>query len=356
MFWANVVLVILVLCIGIWGALTWLASYTKHGETRTVPNVMDMPVEQAIERLEEANMDYAITEQHNSNVPVNYVFEQNPEFGSKVKENRTIYLLVTPDTVRMVKIPAFRDDVNEMSQREYLNILVGAGLEVGELIPVPEISDKVLELRIDGEKVEAGTEVEEGTKIDIVHGNESGNSTIFVPSLLGMTYEEAKWLLPSNSLNIGAVIFDETIGELPEDTMNAYVYRQYPLADKGDGKRTIKIGEGVDIWLTKEQPEADSTNGGMEPSEEDSMVALPDFIGNDLQDGVKVYMMKLTDRGFEVGELIPRPDIAEVVLDVQIDGESIEPGTMLPLGTTLDIVHGDRSEEDERGRRERDPK
>ncbi|MCX2742253.1 PASTA domain-containing protein [Mangrovivirga sp. M17] len=58
--------------------------------------------------------------------------------------------------------------------------------------------------------------------------------------------------------------------------------------------------------------------------------------------GVKSAMKELKSYGLEVGEIIYEPGMANLVLDQQIDGKTIEPGTMIYKGTPVDLVVGDQ--------------
>lgn len=62
---------------------------------------------------------------------------------------------------------------------------------------------------------------------------------------------------------------------------------------------------------------------------------------NVLDQTLPLAIAKLTSYGFKVGDLIYKPsDCKDCVVDVQIRGKSIEPGTNIPKGKSVNIVVG----------------
>ena len=58
--------------------------------------------------------------------------------------------------------------------------------------------------------------------------------------------EKAKNRLLRSALNIGAIIYDESILDLT-DTIEAKVWRQYPSFKEN---KMIRLGSTVDLWLS----------------------------------------------------------------------------------------------------------
>ncbi|MFN9520373.1 MAG: PASTA domain-containing protein, partial [Bacteroidota bacterium] len=63
-----------------------------------------------------------------------------------------------------------------------------------------------------------------------------------LPNLIDLTYEEARNLLTSQTLNTGAVVFQGVI----TDSSGARIYRQVPAYSTD---ATLKAGSTVDIFL-----------------------------------------------------------------------------------------------------------
>jgi eukaryotic-like serine/threonine-protein kinase len=92
---------ILILCVLYF--YTWLPSTTNHGETITVPNIEGQPLERVAQFLQEHDLRYEVSDSsYSDDYPPLTVLDQVPVAGSKVKENRKIYISVnrvTPPTV-----------------------------------------------------------------------------------------------------------------------------------------------------------------------------------------------------------------------------------------------------------------
>jgi eukaryotic-like serine/threonine-protein kinase len=93
-----------------------------------------------------------------------------------------------------------------------------------------------------------------GSTIDMVLGDGVGDLKFVVPSLVGMTYAEARSLLQANGLDFGSKI---AIGVT--DTLNAFIYKQSPERFDDEGKfRHIRSGQLIDVWLQVEKPLVDT--------------------------------------------------------------------------------------------------
>jgi hypothetical protein len=96
-----------------------------------------------------------------------------------------------------------------------------------------------------------------GAEIDLVLGKGLSNETTAVPNLTGFDLLLAKEFLADRYLNIGAIIYDNTI-EDEEDSTTAFVWKQRP---EFENENKLQLGENVDIWLTVDStklPQPDS--------------------------------------------------------------------------------------------------
>ena len=93
----------------------------------------------------------------------------------------------------------------------------------------------------------------------LVVGFGRGTEEVEVPSVIGLTLQDARSLLLRNRLTVGAVIYDEP----EEQGVIQYIYRQTPNA----GERLIE-GETVALRLSKDIEKAAS--GGDTHTEEDT--------------------------------------------------------------------------------------
>ncbi len=220
----------------------WMETYTKHGESITVPDIRGMKASQLQEFLDSKHLRYTINDSiFDLEKPTRTILEQDPEPGSKVKENRMLYLTLNASTPPSVKMP----DLTDVSYRQAEAILLTFGLKVGVVTYQPDLAkNAVLRQLYKGRGIPAGEELHKGSVIDLVLGDGYGVSKLDIPSLIGLSYSEALSNLRGSGLNIGQVNYDAEI----KDSANAIVYKQVP-----EPADTIKIsqGEAVSIWLRK---------------------------------------------------------------------------------------------------------
>ncbi len=248
-FWINILAGILVVAITIWATFYWMDVYTRHGESVTVPDVVNFPLDGAVGKLEDLKLEYAIRDSsYRSDIAPGFVLEQDPEANSLVKEKRKIYLTVNVMKAPQIAVPDVRGDslsVDQISSR-----LRQKQFTVGELDYVSyPYRNIVLHLTLKGEKLEPLQKVKKGEVIGIVVGNGEGASDVITPNTVGLTLTEAEFLVRSNYLNVGTLYFDKTV----EDSAAAVVYRQSPRVDSD---YQLSMGEGIDLYLTQELPDS----------------------------------------------------------------------------------------------------
>src|ERR1035438_8572825 len=102
---AATVIFLLMFCI-----YKYLDSYTKHGETITVPDLRGMTPDKLPDFLAEKHLKYIIIDSvFLAKKQKGMVVEQDPLPNEKVKENRTIYLTINKLVPTQVKFPALED-------------------------------------------------------------------------------------------------------------------------------------------------------------------------------------------------------------------------------------------------------
>jgi len=159
--------VLIVLC---FITLKWLNIKTNHGKFETVPDLKGKSLEVAQVELKQNNLVMVVQDSSNYNpdYPPFAVIEQDPVSGSKVKEDRKIYLSLNPSGYRKMQVP----DLIESTFRQAKPTLEALGFKVGKLTYVDNIGkDIVLKMTHDGENLEPGTLLPKTSKIDLVLGN-----------------------------------------------------------------------------------------------------------------------------------------------------------------------------------------
>ncbi len=161
------VVAIVVLCFIM---LKWLNVSTNHGDFETVPNLTGKSINVAKMELDENNLVMQIQDSANFNpkYPKFSVIEQEPLAGTKVKENRKIYLTLNPSGYRKVKVP----NLLESTLRQARPTLISLGFNIGKLTYVNNIGkDIVLKMQHKGKTIKPGDMLAKTEKIDLVLGN-----------------------------------------------------------------------------------------------------------------------------------------------------------------------------------------
>jgi beta-lactam-binding protein with PASTA domain len=153
--------------------LMWMKSTTNHGQQIEVPNLAKLSLDKVEEVLEENDLRYEVLDSANYNpdYPRYSVIEQIPKAGKFVKEDRKIYLTINPSGYTKLKVP----NVVNKTLRQAEPTLLASGFQIGTISKIPHVSDQVQQMRYKGTKLEAGTELQKTSVIDLIVGDGSGN-------------------------------------------------------------------------------------------------------------------------------------------------------------------------------------
>ncbi len=240
-FWVNLLLAFLVFFITLFIVLQSLKWYTNHGEAVTVPDMKGMSYKQATEKLADLDLEFSVADtSYDPKKPANSILDQNPLPGSKVKENRIIYLTINAAKPPNREVP---DLVGKSSYKFATIQLESRGFKVGEPIykQNPDLN-AVLDVLYKGRSIKKGEMLPLGSEIILVLGNGMGNTKVDVPFIVGLSYSEALAVLQENGFTLGALVVDESV----TDTASAKVYNQIP--EPGSGVQ-LRIGEPVDLFI-----------------------------------------------------------------------------------------------------------
>ena len=239
----HIIVAITILVVLVFAALWGISRYAQHGKTEVLPDLHGMYVEEANAMLRNIEIYPNIIDSvYASGKPLGVILEQIPPAGSIVKRNRSIYLIINSREVRQVPLP----DVNDVSYRQADAMIKSVGLKVGSVQYAPsEYKSLVMAVNYAGKTISAGTRLPEGTAVTLVvgHGIAEGANSI-VPSLKGLTLEDARQRIASSAFIIGAIEYDNMSSG---NGTNFFIYDQEP--QKGI---SLPQGSRVDIWLSKD--------------------------------------------------------------------------------------------------------
>ncbi len=234
-------------------AFSTLSSYTKHGESITLPDFRGQTLDLVQDQLEEHNFRYhVIDSMYDPDKKPATILDQDPKANSKVKQNRKIYFTVNASTPPLVNLPdIWGKDVDFVKK-----MLKSRGIKLSSKIEyVPDRAiNTVLKVRYKGKTVKRPNKEEKeppfklpkGSKISIVVAEGQGFE-VSIPDVVCQTLDEANFTIRNYNLLVGSIIAEGPI----TDTASAYIFRQQPRYYSGASVRT---GQSINLWITNKKP------------------------------------------------------------------------------------------------------
>lgn len=172
----NILAMIIIATVLVLITFRWINSYTLHGQYIEVPDLSGMFEEEAEETLAAQGLKYEVSEYKYDKMTVEGgVIEQKPKPGSYVKQGRKIYLTLNSGKEPLRAVP---DVADNSSIRAAESKLRAAGFKLARTVYIDGALDWVYEIRYQGQKIDAGTELPEGSILTIVAGN--GNPVEYI--------------------------------------------------------------------------------------------------------------------------------------------------------------------------------
>ena len=221
--------------------LSWI---TNHGEFLTVPSVVGKKTDEAVAFLKKQGFDVQIQDSmYTDTAARGIVLKQLPDPNATVKVNRTVFLTVNRVIPPMVDMPKLEGQ----SLHFAMDLLTRSHLKLGDTVYRPDfMMGSVLEQQYNGARIPEKTKIQWGSRITLVIGGGLDEQQMPVPSLIGMTFADAKNYLQENGIGIGAIIADGV-----KDTARAYIIKQNPERfDELHAPRFIQAGQVMDLYLS----------------------------------------------------------------------------------------------------------
>jgi hypothetical protein len=256
----NILLAIIIFVALVWITLICIDFYTHHGEAEVVPDVRGLYVEEAGNQLAKKGLNYKIIDSvYVRGKKSGTIVEQVPPPQSTLKKNRPVYLIINSTQVQKVPLP----EIIDVSYRQAVAMLNAVGLEVASVqYRSSEFKDLVIDVKYNGSSILPGTKIPESSSVVLVVGSGYGEGVSAIPSLKGLTLEEAKQNALSKSFVIGSINYDVP----PNGNENEYfVYRQLPRPGE-----SMPAGSRIDIWVTTSSSklmDSDDENAGETPAQ-----------------------------------------------------------------------------------------
>ena len=128
-----------------------------------------MNVEEAATKLQRSNLILEISDSiFEASTSPGSVIIQTPKAGSKIKNNRTIYVTIRSFSTQQVEIPSIVD----LSLRQGMSMLEAAGFKNIAVEKIPsEFSDLIYDLKMNGLSLSPGDKVPVNAKLTIIAGD-----------------------------------------------------------------------------------------------------------------------------------------------------------------------------------------
>lgn len=214
--------------------IAFLGAFLSYGNfwsntTVDVPNVVGKQVSVAKNMLEDKHLRVSTSEVTNTDIPAGQVISQTPGAGEKVKEQRTIHLVVSKG-VGDITVP----DLSGLSLEQARQRLKDIGLVVGKI--TQQSMDGKPDNVIIAQTPSGDSKVAKGTTVDVVV-NKAKAKKVKMPDLIDMTLKDARDVLASHNLGVNQIV-----GSIEEKS----------VVTNQSTKSGDEIDEGTAINLTTE--------------------------------------------------------------------------------------------------------
>lgn len=190
-----------------------IPSLIKGKDTVSVPDLTGKSLSLAEKSLSELGLKVGtIVQQYNEKYSEGTVFNQSPKAGSEVKSGRTIYLTVSKGK-ELVRVPYLIGQGLRTARISLSNL----GLEIGQVSY--DFNDTFGVDTVIIQSIPSGREIQYGSMIDLIVSKGPENQ-IKVPSLIGMTYEDAQNLIIETGLIVGGVSYQQHETYLPNTVVS----------------------------------------------------------------------------------------------------------------------------------------
>lgn len=183
-------------------ANTTIEVIVSSGPARiNIPSVKGLTEKEAKTTLEDAGFEVTVKEEFSDTVENGKVISQSPGANSLGNKGDTITITVSKGK-ELIKVP----NVLNKTKDDAVKTLTDAGLAAGNI--TEENSDAVAAGNVIRQGIAADTEVEKGTKVDLVIS--AGKKKVKVMNVLGATKDTAKTALEALGLTVSVVEEEST--------------------------------------------------------------------------------------------------------------------------------------------------
>ena len=230
---------------------------TRHNDTIVVPNFVGMSIDDARLVANDNDLNIVVRDSiFDVDLPGGTVVDQLPGTSDvrdvTVKPGRKIYVTINAYSRRQVDVPY----VAKQTLRQALNQLERSGLTVDNLVYEADMTstDYVEKQVVRGKEVTPSSRrtVPVGTGVTLHVTYHRNDQNTFTPRVVGLSLAKAKSTLWDHGLNVGKVVYDESVNDIIE-RRTARVYMQSSAIGSSQHR-----GAKVDIYLSADDVLVDS--------------------------------------------------------------------------------------------------
>ena len=230
---------------------------TRHNDTIVVPDFVGMSIDDARLVANDNDLNIVVRDSiFDVDLPGGTVVDQLPGTSDvrdvTVKPGRKIYVTINAYSRRQVDVPY----VAKQTLRQALNQLERSGLTVDKLVYEADMTstDYVEKQVVRGKEVTPSSRrtVPVGTGVTLHVTYHRNDQNTLTPRVVGLSLAKAKSTLWDHGLNVGKVVYDESVNDIIE-RRTARVYMQSSAI--GSSQRR---GAKVDIYLSADDVLVDS--------------------------------------------------------------------------------------------------
>ena len=242
LWWLLGLLLIAAIGAGAYYGYTKIQDKINQNSPSTVPFVEGLREEQAVAKIEQANLTPDVKRVADQKVPAQYVISQDPPAGEKITKGNGVRIRVSAGLPKAT-VP----DVKDLKESEAIATIRAARLQP----QVFEIQSDKPAGRVMAQDPKAGTKVAQAAKVRI--NVSRGPKPVGVPSVSGQTFEQAAGQLQDAGFVVGRTDVDSNqpqdtiVGSLPnEGTLLRPGQRVTLLVSKGPQSVPVPDVNGLD--------------------------------------------------------------------------------------------------------------
>ena len=168
-FWINILAMIAVVVLLMFGTLKGIDIYTHHGEAVVVPDVKGMTVAEAGAVFDSRGLACIVSDStYVKDKPAGCILDYNPAAGQKVKEGRIIYLTINAINIPLQAVP---DVADNSSLRQAEARILASGFKLNDIEYMAGEKDWVYGVKYQERVLAMGEKVPMGATLTLMVGN-----------------------------------------------------------------------------------------------------------------------------------------------------------------------------------------